>query len=123
MTQTTLQDRRILVVEDEYMIADEFCLELEEAGAVVVAPVATVEDALCTIASVQRLDGAVLDVNLGGKQSFEAADRLMQSGGAFIFTTGCDASSLPTRFDRTARCEKPISVNKVVRAIGQAVHH
>ena len=122
MADVTLRDCRILVVEDEYMIADEFRMELEEAGAVVVGPTATGEDALRLIATGPKLDGALLDVNLGGTMSFAAADRLMRDGIPFIFTTGYDASSIPGRFDRIPRCEKPVSINKVVRAIGRAVH-
>ncbi|MBI0539305.1 response regulator [Roseomonas sp. KE2513] len=121
MTDVTLHDCRILVAEDEYMIADEFCLELEEAGAVVIGPVTTVEDALSSIAAASRIDGAVLDVNLGGTMSFAAADRLMKAGTPFIFTIGYDASSIPDRFNDIARCEKPVSIGKVVRAIGRAM--
>ena len=122
MADRTLRDCRILVVEDDYVIAEEFCLELEEAGAVVVGPVATVEGALSTIASEGGLDGAVLDVNLGGKMSFGAADKLVEDSIPFIFTTGYDASVIPARFEHVARCEKPVSIAKVVRAIGRTMH-
>ncbi|WP_043837411.1 response regulator [Muricoccus aerilatus] len=122
MPDLTLRGCRILVAEDEYMIADEFCLELEEAGAVVVGPVATVEDTLSKITAAPKLNGAVLDVNLGGKMSFAAADRLMKNGTPFIFTTGYDTSVIPARFNHIERCEKPVSIAKVVRAIRRAMH-
>ena len=121
MSNVTLQGCRILVAEDEFMIADEFCMELEEVGVVVVGPTATVDETLRLIASVPRLDGAILDVNLGGTMCFAAADRLMGDGIPFIFTTGYDASSIPDRFGHISRCEKPVSITKVVRAIGRAV--
>ncbi len=122
MADHALRDCHILVAEDEYVIADEFCMELQDAGAVVVGPVATLDTLLRMIASGPRLDGAVLDVNLGGEMSFAAADELISAGVPFIFTTGYDASSIPGRFEHIARCEKPISIAKVVHAISQAVH-
>ena len=121
MNDATLTDRHILVVEDEYTIADEFCTELEEAGAVVVGPAATIEDALTLITSRPTLHGGVLDINLRGEKSFVAADLLMELGIPFVFTTGYDASSIPSRFDHIARCEKPVTTAKVVRALGRAM--
>ena len=122
MTDTILRNCHILVVEDEYMIADEFCAELKEAGAVVAGPVATVEDALAIIDAIPELNGVVLDVKLCGEMSFAVADRLLWDGIPFIFATGYDASSIPSRFGCIVRCEKPVSVSKVLKAIGQAVH-
>ena len=122
MAESALHDCRILVAEDEYLIADEFCMELGEAGAVVVGPAGTVEDALQLIASAPALDGAVLDVNLRGETVYPAADLLIERGVPFVFATGYDASIIPSRFGHVARCEKPVSIAKVVRAIGRAVH-
>ena len=122
MSDTTLRGCRVLVVEDEYMIADEFCIELEEAGAVVIGPTGTVEETFRVIDTTPKLDGAVLDVNLGGTMSFAVADRLVTDGVPFIFTTGYDASVIPDHFAHVPRCEKPVSIAKVVRAIGRAVH-
>ena len=50
------------------------------------------------------------------------ADRLVTDGVPFIFTTGYDASVIPDHFAHVPRCEKPVSIAKVVRAIGRAVH-
>jgi hypothetical protein len=122
MTNDSLRNCRILVAEDEFVIADEFCLELEDAGAVVIGPVASLDDLMRLIGSVPGLDGAVLDVNLAGEMSYVAADQLMLNGVPFIFTTGYDAASIPGRFDRIPCCEKPLSIAKVVRTITQAMH-
>lgn len=117
MIEATLRHHRILVAEDEYMIADEFCAELAEAGAVVIGPVATIQGALELIASEPEIDGAVLDINLGGEMIFPAAELLMERGVPIVFATGYDAIAIPTRFAHVARCEKPVNLIKVLRTI------
>lgn len=121
MTERTLRDCRVLVAEDEYLLADELQTELEDAGAIVLGPVATVAEAMALIDAGSRIDGAILDANLGGEMVFAAADMLAQRGVPFIFTTGYDASAIPSRFSEVARCEKPISMKKVRQAIGRAL--
>jgi DNA-binding response OmpR family regulator len=59
-----LNGRRILLVEDEYMIAEIVEEWLHQAGAEVVGPVPSVEQALACLNERNALDGAVLDVNL-----------------------------------------------------------
>ena len=121
MPEPTLRGCRILVVEDEYLLADELQSALEDAGAVVVGPVGTLENAIALIESGQSIDGAILDVNLRGEMAFSAADLLMERGLPFIFTTGYDLSALPPRFANVARCEKPISITKMAAAIGRII--
>src|ERR1700712_4618553 len=72
----TLAERRILVVEDEYMLADDLQIELEKVGAIVLAPLPDVEAALAFLAGDAELDGAVLDINLRGEASYRVADEL-----------------------------------------------
>lgn len=67
MASSTLRDRRILVVEDEYLIATTLSDQLEGAGSIVVGPVASVETAIKAIESNPEIDAAVLDFNLGGR--------------------------------------------------------
>ena len=66
MASSALRDRRILVVEDEYLIAMSLQDGLESAGSIVVGPVPSVEKAIKKIESEPHIDAAVLDVNLGG---------------------------------------------------------
>lgn len=122
MFKSPLQDCRILVVEDEYMLAEELQNELGASGAFVLGPVGTIEDAISLITSESHIDGAVLDVNLSGDWVFPAADLLIDRGVPFVFTTGYDALSLPTRFEHIARCEKRMNIRKVTQAIGRALH-
>ena len=119
MLERPLRDRIILVVEDEYMLADELRYEIGDAGATVLGPVGTVADALALAKREARIDGAVLDVNLRGEMAFPVADLLIQRGVPFIFTTGYDESVIPDRFANILRCEKPIAVDGIIRALGR----
>ena len=122
MTDRTLRDCRVLVAEDEYMLADELRTELGAADAIVLGPAATIEDALALVRSEPEIDGAILDVNLRGEMIFPVADALVERGVPFLFTTGYDASVIPKRFKDTVRCEKPIIMQKVTQAIGRVIH-
>ena len=122
MPEPTLRDCRILVVEDEYMLADDLTNELVDAQAIVIGPVATVGAALELLAAEQQLDGAILDVNLCGEMVFPVADQLLDRRVPFLFSTGYDGSIIPPRFAHVVRCEKPIDMKRVTLAIGRVVH-
>jgi hypothetical protein len=122
MPEQTLRDCHILVVEDEYMLANELRIELGDAGAIVLGPVGTLEGALTMIEAEPHIDGAVVDVNLCGDLAYPAADLLAQRQVPFVFTTGYDQGMIPPRFKHIPRCEKPVDMAKVARAIGRAMH-
>lgn len=122
MPERTLRDCRILVVEDEYLLADELRSELGDAGATVLGPVGDIEGALDVIRSEQLIDGGILDVNLSGEMVFPAADMLIERGVPFVFTTGYDESVIPSRFAHVVRCEKPINIRRVTQAVGRVIH-
>lgn len=119
MTDLPLRDLRILVAEDEYLLAHELSAELDDAGATVVGPVASVQGVLDLLARERALDGAVLDVNMRGEWIFPAADLLAERGVPFVFTTGYDASVIPERFRHVPRCEKPVRMSVIVDAVAQ----
>jgi CheY-like chemotaxis protein len=112
-----LGGRRILVVEDEYLLATDLAQTLEEFGAVVVGPAATVARALTLVAAEARLDGAVLDLNLGGERSYPVADALVARGVPFVFVTGYDGWVVPAAHAQAPRCEKPFDPAALVRAL------
>ena len=112
-----LAGSRVLLVEDEYFIADDLIRAFESNGAQIVGPVATVDDALELIEKTDRLDGAVLDVNLHGEMAYPVADVLLARGVRFVFATGYDRASVPERYAHICRCEKPIDAGKVVHAL------
>ena len=86
-----LGDERVLVVEDEAIVAMLVEDELREAGAEVVGPAASVEGALRLIEAAAKdggLSAAVLDINLRGRAVAPVADRLAALGVPFLFATG-----------------------------------
>lgn len=121
MAEPSLDGCRVLVIEDEYLLADELCSELQNAGAIVMGPVGHLDAAIALITSEADIDGAVLDLNLGGDSVFPAADLLMARGIPIVFTTGYDASSIPDRYAHVSRCEKPVTLAQVAKAIGRRI--
>ena len=122
MSDPALHERRILVVEDEYLVAEELAQELADVGALVLGPVSSVESALALLDGEARPDGAILDVNLGGERVFPLADTLIDRSVPMIFITGYDPATLSARFERVPVCEKPFKVSRIIDAIGKAIH-
>ena len=116
-----LAGRRILVVEDEFLLALDLEVHLKATGAEVVGPVPSISDAALLLAIARRLDGAVLDVNLGGEMVYPLADVLLGAGVPIAFVTGYSRRDLPERFHHVPRFEKPVAVERLAWALGQAL--
>lgn len=117
MRKRTLCGRRILVVEDEYFLADELSRGLSDAGAEVLGPIATLEGALALLKGPAPPDAAILDVNLGGDQVYPVADALRALDVPFLFTTGYDPATIPSRYASARRLEKPAANAAVLREL------
>ena len=117
MPDPSLARRRILVVEDEYFLAVDLERELTAAGATVIGPAPSIEDALALIESSPEVDAAVLDINLGGEMSYPVADALTTRFVPFLFATGYNAQDIPTRYARVTRLDKPILPGAVAQEI------
>ena len=109
----SVRGRRILVVEDEYMLAEDLREDLESQGAEVMGPVASVADAMDLLRSGPAPDMAILDINLGGEMAFAVADALRAGAVPFIFATGYDAQAIPAAYADVPRSEKPVEVRLV----------
>lgn len=112
-----LAGRRILIVEDEYLIASELRMAFERAGAELIGPVPDVAKALELLALTQELDGAVLDINLGGEMAYPVAEALRARNVPFVFATGYDAQHIPAEFRSAPRYEKPIQPDQIAAAL------
>ncbi|WP_298090050.1 response regulator [uncultured Sphingomonas sp.] len=121
MLDEALIGRRVLVVEDEYLLASDMANELEDAGAAVLGPVGTLDDAITAIEVDGQIDAVILDINLHGELALAAADLLLTRGIPFVFTTGYDEAAVPKRFAHIERCEKPTDMKRVTQAIGNAI--
>ena len=108
---------RVLVVEDNLLIAETICDLVEGSGGVVVGPAPTLNEGLRLLAE-ERPDGAFLDVNLGGTLSFPLATALGARGIPFVFMTGYDAGTIfPPEFRGVRRIAKPFDVNDVAEVL------
>jgi two-component sensor histidine kinase len=105
-----LTGTRVLLVEDNAVIGLDMAEGLEAAGAKVIGPVASLQQAL-GVAAGGGFDVAVLDVNLGGEQVFPLADLLAERRVPYAFLTGYDASVMvPERLRSASALRKPIRV-------------
>jgi CheY-like chemotaxis protein len=110
-----LAGRHILVVEDDYFIAYDLAVTFEAAGVKVVGPVASLSDALDLIARTDRLDGAILDINLRGEMVYPLADALKAQDIPVVFATGYARHNMPARYADVPLCEKPVEPEKVAK--------
>ena len=115
-----LTGRRVLVVEDDYYLATDTARALRGAGAEVLGPCATEEDARAELAE-RRPDVVVVDINLGPGPSFKLAETLKDSGIPFVFTTGYDAEVIPAEFEGVDRLEKPLQLRQIVGAVAKLI--
>ena len=111
-----LKGRRILVADDEFLIAAFLKDVIEEAGAVVVGPAHNFADAM-KLAETPTLDGALLDVNLGGRQAFPVAARLQARGIPIAFLTGMEGHALPEEFRADKTLTKPVPVERLLELL------
>lgn len=101
-----LAGRRILVVEDEYLEALDMSRMVEAWGGEVAALTRRLDRARA-LARSERLDGAVLNVDLNGESVLSLADLLIDKGVPVVLATGYDPGMLPRRFDDLPRLAKP----------------
>ncbi len=110
----TLQGRRIMLVEDEMLVAMLMQEMLEEHGATVMGPFLRVEDAQTFLAHNRLPDAAVLDVNIAGEAVYPIAEVLDRNGILFVFMSGGDSRDLPSSFNHVPYFEKPIDSQALV---------
>jgi DNA-binding response OmpR family regulator len=113
-----LNGARVLIVEDEYYIADDLRRTLHAAGAKVVGPVSTLVSADDAI-SVGEFDCAVIDLNLHGESALPIADRLAREGRSFAIATGYGSDVVPDRHKEVPRIEKPFDPRALLEVIKQ----
>ncbi|MBS0536786.1 MAG: response regulator [Proteobacteria bacterium] len=108
--------KRVLLVEDEAMVGLMMRELLTESGMFVVGPCCTLEEALAEASG--EFDGALLDLNLGGKFVYPVAQLLLERGIPFTFVTGYGAESLDGRFAGAPILQKPITRETLQRQLG-----
>lgn len=104
---------RILVVEDEFLIAQQLTRDIGSLGDTVIGPFADIAEAMCSLTNADA-DAAILDVRLGGRTSFCIADQLKQQDVPFVFLTGYTAEDVPARFRQQSIHCKPSSTRSLL---------
>ena len=111
----TLANRRILLAEDEGLIALDVEAMLQGFGCQVVGPLSELEDILLAIQA-QPLDGALLDVNLRGRHVFDILPEFIERKIPVVLTSGYDdASMFPHAFRELPRISKPFDESTLLR--------
>lgn len=111
----------ILIVEDEYMLAQDLRNQLEDVGAVVLGPEPSVGRAMARLEREPRIDAAILDVNLGGEKVFPVADALIERHVPLLFTTGYQEDVVKSRFPDAITCDKPYQSRNLLDALATMV--
>lgn len=115
-----LAGRRVMVVEDEYFLADDIRRKLDDLGVRIVGPVADIRDATRLLQK-EKVDAAVLDVNVASEMVFPLARALRSRNVPFLFTTGYDRSILAPEFDDVQLLVKPLDLEVLVRELTNLV--
>ena len=118
--QDILRGLRILVVEDEMVVAMLLEDMLADLGCEVVGPASRVEEAL-RLAGSQAIDGAVLDVNVAGAEVYPVAEALAQRGIPFVFATGYGTVGLRDDYRGSPTVQKPFRQDELARIIIEAI--
>ncbi len=116
---TLMAKRKILIVEDEYFIADDCAKAARSEGFAVVGPFRTVADAIAGMPD--DIDGALLDINLGGSKVYPLLDKLLSQNIPVTIYTGYDRNTLPTRYSRLTIVTKPSDCLEAVRSLASKV--
>ena len=111
---------RILIVEDEALIAELLAMYIEEMGYQSIGPAATVAQALLLLEA-ERPACAILDCSLGQEESAPVAEALESAGIPFAFATGRGPGSLPARFSQRPRISKPYVFEDVQRVLASII--
>ena len=113
---TSLQGARVLIVEDEYFLADDLARALRQAGAQPVGPVSTVEQAEDLLQK-EHLDAAIVDLNLRGKMASDFVERLAATDLPCLIVSGYAPEAVSDSVSKFPRLEKPISPASVLASL------
>lgn len=114
--------RRVLIVEDESLVAMLLETILSDLGCEIVGPESNIDDGLLAITNAGALDAALLDVNVAGQEIFPVAEALKARGVPFVFSTGYGASGLPEHWRDNPTVQKPFTEGAIRDALMTALN-
>lgn len=113
---TILDGLRVLVVEDELLVAMVVEEALRHTGCVVLGPLPRVAKAM-EVAREAPIDVAILDVNLAGERVYPIADALIARDLPFIFMTGYGRDELPAQYKGRPTIAKPFKIDRLLSVL------
>ena len=117
---TQQHDWRVLIVEDEYFLADDLARGFGKEGISIVGPVPSVDRAMALVAQ-KQINLAVLDIALDGDKVYDVADALMAQEVPVLFVTGYDRDAIPDRYANVPICQKPVGADDVIKALRRII--
>lgn len=115
-----LSGKRILIVEDEHLVAEQERITLQRAGAIIVGPVDNEPAALALLLQ-NSADLVALDWNLRGKRPLQLASYLKTRSIPFVIVSGYDREALPSETRSALFLRKPFAQDELVLALANAV--
>ena len=110
MNKPNLAGRRILVVEDDFFLCLDICLQIENYGGVVVGPAPTLDSGYALFQKKPLPDGSILNIRLGSELVYPLADNLLAAGVPVIFASSEDKASIPEKYASIPLVPKPINM-------------
>ena len=111
-----IQYRRVLVIEDDVVIAHQLARAFVEVGAEVVGPVGSLGRAI-EAAETAQFDCALVDIRLRGVDAYPVVDILKRRSLPFAFITGCDRHNIPAGYRHIPLIRKPVDPSEIARAL------
>jgi CheY-like chemotaxis protein len=115
-----LGGRRVLIVEDEALIAGLIEKILGDAGCTVIGPVASAKHAL-NIIEQGPIDAVLLDISAGDEEAYPVADLLADRGIPFMFVSGYAQRDMPVKYRQYAYISKPFEPAEMLALLGKAI--
>ena len=117
MEDPDLTGRTIFLAEDEHIVAKSLARLLRSWGATIIGPAPTLETALILARSAERIDAAIVDINLRGEMAFPLADVLLAREALLVFTTGYDSAAIPDAYRSARILQKPYAPDEITTVL------
>jgi CheY-like chemotaxis protein len=112
-----LAGRRVLVIEDEYFLADDIVRALTALGARIVGPYGDLDEATDVVDRDIAIDAAIVDINLRDRMAFPLARVLRYRKVPLVFTSGYDRTSIEPEFQDVRLWGKPLDIKAMAREL------
>jgi DNA-binding LytR/AlgR family response regulator len=112
-----LAGSKLLIVEDEYLIAQDLVYGPRREGIDVLGPYSSIASAIDVVHATDNIGAAILDLNIHGRVAFDLAEKLAERNIPFIFYTGYDSVIVPDKFRQVSRVRKPADWSEIKRAL------